>query len=103
MDEVQFAPELLPAIKRRVDQSDQKGQYLLTGSQHLGVLKNISETLTGRVGVVELENMSYYEEREHLNHWAIALFEDPKQLLANFNKTLNHEPLTHILSAWKKR
>lgn len=45
LDEVQFAPELLAALKRRVDQSEEMGQYYLTGSQNFSVLKSVSESI----------------------------------------------------------
>jgi len=58
LDEVQYAPELLAALKRRVDQSDAKGQYLLTGSQNLSVLRNVSESLAGRIGILRLDGLT---------------------------------------------
>jgi len=61
LDEIQYAPELLPAIKRRVDLSPECGQYLLTGSQNLGLLKSVSESLAGRVGIVDLAPMTCWE------------------------------------------
>lgn len=54
LDEVQFAPELLAALKRRVDQSEQMGQYYLTGSQNFSVLKSVSESMAGRVAIFHL-------------------------------------------------
>jgi len=61
LDEVQYAPELLAAIKRRVDRSAEPGQFILSGSQNLSVIKNISESLSGRVAIVELHGMAYKE------------------------------------------
>ena len=61
LDEIQYAPELLPALKRRVDRQRQRGQYIISGSQNLAVIKNISESLAGRVAIVELMPMSYRE------------------------------------------
>src|SRR3990167_2795847 len=54
LDEIQYASELLPSIKRYVDQSPNKGQYLMTGSQQFTLLKNIAESLAGRIGILEL-------------------------------------------------
>jgi predicted AAA+ superfamily ATPase len=54
LDEIQYAPELLGAIKRQVDRHKKKGRYILSGSQNLSVLKSISESLAGRVAVVHL-------------------------------------------------
>ncbi len=58
LDEVQYVPELLAALKRRVDLSDRKGQYLLTGSQNLSVLRNVSESLAGRIGILRLDGLT---------------------------------------------
>ena len=67
LDEVQYAPELLSAIKRRVDRTRTPGQFILSGSQNLSVIKNISESLAGRVAIVELFGLSFQEmTRTHL-------------------------------------
>jgi hypothetical protein len=49
LDEVQYVPELLPTLKRRVDASDKKGQYFLTSSQNLSVLKTVAESRRGEL------------------------------------------------------
>ena len=64
LDEVQYAPELLPALKRRVDRFDEAGQYFLTGSQNLAVLRNVSESLAGRVGILRLDGLTPAEQVE---------------------------------------
>jgi len=61
LDEIQYVPELLAAIKRKVDSSDLPGQYVLTGSQNLMLLKNVSETLAGRVMIITLYPFSLRE------------------------------------------
>ena len=61
LDEVQYAPELLAALKRKVDRSPGNGQYILSSSQNLSVLKSISESLAGRVAILELLPMSFRE------------------------------------------
>jgi predicted AAA+ superfamily ATPase len=61
LDEIQYAPELLSAIKRRVDRSDETGQYVISGSQNLSVLKDVSESLAGRLGILNLLPMSQRE------------------------------------------
>jgi predicted AAA+ superfamily ATPase len=48
IDEVQRSPELLLAIKRRVDRKRVAGQFLLTGSSNLALLGRVSESLAGR-------------------------------------------------------
>ncbi len=63
LDEIQYAPELLPALKRRVDQCPGPGQYFITGSQNLAVLRSVSESLAGRVGILRLDGMTPAEIR----------------------------------------
>lgn len=58
IDEIQFATELLPYIKMSVDRSRQKGDYWLTGSQAFRLMKNVSESLAGRVCIVNLLGLS---------------------------------------------
>lgn len=61
IDEIQYAPKLLSYIKLIVDKSDKKGQYWLTGSQQFHLMKNVSESLAGRVGIVDLMGVSLDE------------------------------------------
>jgi predicted AAA+ superfamily ATPase len=61
IDEVQLSPSLFHEIKRMVDESDQYGQLILTGSQTFHLMQNISETLAGRIGIIEFSGLSYRE------------------------------------------
>ncbi len=54
IDEVQRAPELLLAIKSRVDRDDTPGQFLLTGSANLRRIPFVSDALPGRVNYLTL-------------------------------------------------
>jgi predicted AAA+ superfamily ATPase len=63
LDEIQFAPELLPALKRRMDANPDPGQYLLSGSQQIAQLHTITESMAGRVAVVPLGPMTPQEIR----------------------------------------
>lgn len=58
IDEIQYATELLPYIKMSVDRSKKKGDFWLTGSQVFRLMKNVSESLAGRVGIVNLLGLS---------------------------------------------
>lgn len=62
IDEVQYAPELFPYIKMRVDASEATGQYWLTGSQPFRLMKGISESLAGRVAILDLQGLTVAEE-----------------------------------------
>jgi predicted AAA+ superfamily ATPase len=61
IDEIQYAPEILPYIKMSVDESGRKGDFWLTGSQVFHTMKNVSESLAGRVGVANLPGLSSSE------------------------------------------
>ena len=70
IDEIQYAPNLLPYIKMIVDEekfkalknnTELKSLFWLTGSQQFKVMKDVSESLAGRVGVLNLYSLSNSE------------------------------------------
>ena len=61
IDEVQYAPELFRYIKLLCDQTDLKGQICLTGSQTYHLMHNVSESLAGRIGILEMQGFSLRE------------------------------------------
>ncbi|MDR2619889.1 MAG: ATP-binding protein [Propionibacteriaceae bacterium] len=61
IDEAQYAPDLFPYLKLAVDAQPDKGRYLLTGSQQFHMMRDVSETLAGRVGILELPPLSLRE------------------------------------------
>ncbi len=61
IDEIQYAPELLPFIKIKVDESGEVGQYYLTGSQMFHMMNKVSESLAGRVGILSMYSLSRAE------------------------------------------
>lgn len=63
IDEVQYAPNLFSYIKMDVDENAEKGKYWLTGSQRFELMKNVSETLAGRISLVEMSSLSYAEKK----------------------------------------
>ena len=67
IDEVQYAPGLFRHLKAVVDaHRGRHGQYLLTGSQKFTLMKGVSESLAGRVDIIELETLSLAEIRSAL-------------------------------------
>jgi len=81
LDEVQYAPELIPAIKRRVDQARHPGQYVLTGSQQWGVLQSVAESLAGRAVFLDLEGFNLSEAVDiQTSTWLSKWLEDPVAL-----------------------
>jgi len=61
IDEVQRAPELLRYIKIMCDESEDTGLFCLSGSQQFHLMQGVSETLSGRIGILELSTMSLRE------------------------------------------
>lgn len=62
IDEIQYAPELLSYIKIKVDENPHiKGRYILTGSQQFLMMKSFSETLAGRIGLLNMFPFSVTE------------------------------------------
>lgn len=61
VDEVQRVPELFSPVKWIVDQSDQKGRIVLTGSQTYRLMKGVSESLAGRMRIIEMPPLSLRE------------------------------------------
>ena len=61
IDEVQYAPELFPYIKIIVDKRKQPGDFWLTGSQMFHMMKSVTESLTGRAGIVPMLGLSSAE------------------------------------------
>ena len=61
VDEVQLAPNLFRQIKLVVDRNESYGMVVLTGSQSFNLMQGVSESLAGRVGVLELASLSLRE------------------------------------------
>ena len=62
VDEVQYAPRLFRYLKIAIDENrDANGQFILTGSQKFSLMKEVSDSLAGRCGVLELEGLSIEE------------------------------------------
>ena len=61
IDEVQKENSILEDIKLKVDESDERGMFILSGSQKLELMKGRSESLAGRVSITELSGLSLRE------------------------------------------
>ena len=64
LDEIQYVPEGFPYLKRIVDESKENGRFLMTGSQTFSMMKSVSESLAGRVGILQLQGLSLREKNE---------------------------------------
>ncbi len=65
IDEVQYAPNLFNYIKIKVDTEKKDGMYWLTGSQQFSMMKNVTESLAGRVGILDLQGLSQSEKFQY--------------------------------------
>ena len=77
IDEAQLLPEIFPALRVAIDKDRQTcGRYLLSGSSSPELLHAISESLAGRVGIIEIAPFSYSETRSIDNPMLLNLFSD---------------------------
>lgn len=87
IDEIQRLPELLISIKEYVDKDRINGEFILTGSASLQGFKEISDSLAGRIGIVELYPFSLKEKNQscdniidifskNLNKYLLTKYED---------------------------
>ena len=61
IDEIQFAPNLFSYIKIFADNNQKNGEFWLTGSQSYKIMKNVSESLAGRIGIMSMFPLTYQE------------------------------------------
>ena len=89
LDEIQYAPQLVPVIKRKIDEDRSPGQYILTGSQQWSVMKAISESLAGRAVFIDLAGFSLQEIAEDTSKpWVISWLENTANFTSSENKKL---------------
>jgi predicted AAA+ superfamily ATPase len=87
IDEIQRTPELLLAIKARVDADPRPGQYLLTGSSRLLALRTLPDTLVGRMETIELWPFSQGEIDNTSDGFIDSIFDQGAGLHHNSNVT----------------
>ncbi len=103
LDEIQFAPELVAAIKRRVDavratDPQAAGLYILTGSQQWAVMQTARESLAGRAVFLELEGFSLAEIAQVPSNWLQRYLDDPQPFVAsNIERLPKSRPLVETL------
>lgn len=83
IDEVQYAPELFPYIKIIADRRRQPGDFWLTGSQMFRMMKNVTESLAGRAGIVPMLGLSSAEiDGRHPGAFEVDVSKLPNRLAA---------------------
>ncbi len=61
LDEIQYAPDLVSYIQTRVDEAQQPGMFILTGSRQFEMMESVSQSLAGRTAVARLLPFSFGE------------------------------------------
>ena len=84
IDEIQYATELLPYIKMSVDKNKKNGDFWITGSQVFRLMKDVSESLAGRVGIINLLGLS---DAEIYDYESVPFTVDSDRLLDRIDKT----------------
>lgn len=102
LDEIQYAPELIPSIKRRIDVDKKPGQYLITGSQQWEVMKLLSESLVGRAVILNLEGFCLTEigQSDTKKSWLPNWLEDAGKFSSN-NVKLQKLTFTTFEQLWR--
>ncbi len=96
IDEIQNVPQLLPYIKAVVDREKKPGLFVLTGSQQFSVMKNVSESLAGRVAILNLYPFMLEEITDNFSENEIEI----KNFLQNLPFKSNHKNKKINLSSW---
>ncbi|MEI8199239.1 MAG: ATP-binding protein [Eubacteriales bacterium] len=91
IDEIQYAPELLPHIKMYVDADKTKGSFWLTGTHMFPVSKGAGESLAGRVGIIYLSGLSNSEISGNL---LPEFSTSPKLLMQRISKATSIDMMT---------
>ncbi len=95
IDEVQRAPECFSVLKYMIDSDRRAGMYILTGSQKYALMKGVSESLAGRIGIIDMLGLS---DRE--------IYEDPfdRPFLPTSDYLLERRPKTtpSIQNLWER-
>lgn len=82
LDEIQYVPEILSYIKMRIDDNrNKKGRFIFTGSQKFPLIKNLGDSLAGRIGLLELLPFSS-EEKKQIPHPGIS-FDETENLFVH--------------------
>jgi hypothetical protein len=79
IDEVQHVPSLFPALRVAID-ADRKtvGRFVITGSSSPNLLKSVSESLAGRIGVIEMAPLSWAEAHPRKGSTLVTMLKDRK-------------------------
>ena len=85
LDEVQKVPEIFPYLKMEVDKDrGNYGKYVITGSSQFTLLRHVSESLAGRIGLLSLLPFQYNEIPKDLRGKQILYGSYPELVIRNY-------------------
>ena len=97
IDEIQYAPDLLRYIKIELDKSEEKAMFYLTGSQQFHLMKDVSESLAGRVGILNLLGLSLREIKEIEFNNPFIPTEEYFTQREKYNKEISYSEIWNII------
>jgi predicted AAA+ superfamily ATPase len=86
LDEIQRAPQLFNYLQEILDNTDEDGLFILTGSNNILLQENISQTLAGRIGILDLFPLSFREVKDRAKDLSI-----PELILRGFYPEVYHK------------
>lgn len=95
-DEIQYIPDLFRYLKIAIDSNRKNGMYFLTGSQQFDLMERVTESLSGRIGIIQLYPLS---AREIRNDAFPEPFVPSKEFIRNSQKRLSAADLS-ITGTW---
>lgn len=103
IDEAQLLPELFPALRVAIDQDRTKtGRYFITGSSSPKLIQSISETLAGRIGIIEMAPFSFAEVTERISSTFCNLITERAPIKTFIDALKPHSTLKEIHNFWFK-
>jgi predicted AAA+ superfamily ATPase len=101
-DEAQFFPQLFTVLRGAIDeQRDKKGRFIITGSSSMELLRNVSESLAGRIAIIELGTLKTNELCQKPLSDFYQLFKQPLQQ-DTFKIESPPLPFNNVQEAWFK-
>ncbi len=101
IDEAQLLPELFPALRVAIDaQRKQPGRFIITGSSSPGLLQSVSESLAGRIGIIEMAPFAWSEVRPSKGLPFARLLADRKTKAADFEALRPRGDLRAVHNYW---
>ncbi len=94
IDEIQRAPQLLVCLKELIDSDRKNGQFVLTGSASLAGFRSVSDSLAGRIGIIDLYGLNLKELNANKSNLIDMLFDASP----NFSKVFSADIGEFIVS-----